>query len=122
MSYDPIIHDFGRGNYYKTNLNYVNLLRLESLGLIKQELGPFKTGFATSLNNVPIVASYSDKQFSFPESCTSVPVDRVIFTRSGSVLCRIIDAPVIEGFFESQCIPYWEEWIKNEEKNNKLDK
>lgn len=121
VSYDPIIHDFGGGVYYKTNLKFGNLLRLESLGLIKQELGPFKPGFATDLNNVPIVASYSDKQFSFPESCTSVPVGRVIFTRSGSVLYKIIHAPIIDGFFESQCIPYWENWIKNEEKNNNVE-
>ena len=61
-SYDSIIHDFGGGKYYKTNLKFGNLLRLENLGLIKQELGPLKTGFATELNNVPIVASYSDKE------------------------------------------------------------
>ena len=116
VSYSPIIHDFGEGNYYKTNLEFGNLLRLESLGLIKQELGPFKTGFATGLSGVPIIASYSNQQFSFPDSCTSVPVDRVIFTHSGSVLCKIIDAPIIEGFFESQCVPYWERWIKDSEK------
>ena len=51
----------------------------------------------------------------------SVPVGRVFFTRSGSVLYKIIDAPIIDGFFESQCVPYWENWIKNEEKNNKKE-
>lgn len=121
-SYNPIIHDFSAGHYYKTHLSFDSLLRLENLGLIKQDMGMFKAGFATGMNSVPIVASYSNKQFAFPESCTSIPVDRVIFTRSGGVLCKIIDAPIIEGFFESQCVPYWEEWIKNNERDSKRER
>lgn len=59
--------------------SFDSLLRLENLGLIKQDMGMFKAGFATGMNSVPIAASYSNKLFSFPVLLTTI-----LFSRSKS--------------------------------------
>lgn len=113
----PIIRDFNEGNYWKTNLTFERILRLEALGLIKQDLGAFNTGFQVVLNSGSVVARYAKESFDFPAEQKNIPVDRVIYTRSGQALYQVIDAPTFEGFLESQCVPYWQSVNLKQESN-----
>lgn len=103
----PIIQNFSGIHYWNTKITFDKILRLEELGLLKQEFGILNPGFQTNFKNGSIIASYYNNSYSFPENYTAIPVGYVIFSQSGRELYKIVDAPSLDGFLESQCIPYW---------------
>lgn len=107
-AFNPLILNFDN-NYWRTGLTFDKILRLEELGLVKQNFGLFRPIFHTNFSSGSIIASYFDSHYSFPNLDTSIPVGYVIFSKSGRELYRIVDAPKLDGFLESQCIPFWRE-------------
>ena len=105
----PIIQDFKEDNYWKTEITFDKILRLEELGLVKQNYGALGSGFYASFSSGSIIASYYDDLYCFPEKETSIPVGHVIFSQSGKELYKMIDAPMLNGFLKTKCIPFWKE-------------
>lgn len=97
----PVILDEKEPVYARTGLNYDMLIDLESLGLVKVQLsiGDFGLGHETT----QISAQYFGHEISI-ESTSEQPVHlsvgKVIFTKAGQELCRIMNAEEIEGVFE----------------------
>lgn len=114
--YTPIIHDFVGTTYWETLISYDSLLQLETLGLINTELGSFKHGKDIEMKNGCVKASYFDQTYSFPVNMNVIPVDRVVFTKSGEALCRLIEAPKLDSYFETQCVTFWDAVIVNRNK------
>lgn len=109
VGFYPIIQNFSEAKYWKSNVTFGKILRLEELGLIKQDFGILNPGFQAVFKNGSVIASYFDSSYCFPAERTEIPVGNVVLTHSGSELFKIIDAPCLDGFMESQCVPFWKE-------------
>jgi len=49
-----------------------------------------------------------------------LPLGELVYTQAGQALCRSIQVPKEEGFFEEICIPFWQKTLKKKEKEHVL--
>ena len=116
--FTPIITSQNFKDYYnEIGLNYDSLVNLQAIGLIEMKMDPFTAGYSMNSLTSPIIIHYHGKNFEFPKEITEFQVGNVIFTKSGSALCKAIDyKEEREGFFEQYCAPMWKLQIANSEK------
>lgn len=93
-------------------ITFDKLVSLSSLGLIQMSFALSTSAYALTIKNTPSKIKYYDKDYDIGEK-KQIDVGNVIFTKSGQALCKVIDAEIVNGFWETYCIPFWEEYKKN---------
>lgn len=110
VQYTPIILRKYMADYYeKMGITYDALVNLQALGLIEMNMNADERTYVFECDKHPITVKYYDKEYDIPQKYTYFNVGNVIFTKAGSALCRNIEMPEKEGFFEEICIPLWKE-------------
>lgn len=107
--YNPFIIGSKFGEYKSlVGIDLDKLLNLNALGLIEMDFGILSSGYARKSKTFPEKIIYFDKEYELSGE-KSIPIGNVVFTKSGEALCRSIDVDKIEGFWETYCLPFWEE-------------
>lgn len=107
--YSPIITGAILEDYYRElGIKYGDLVELQSVGLIKMDFGLAESSYVQSPEFSPIVVHYYDQEYTIPNDKQEFIIGNVVLTGSGEALCRTINVPAIEGFFEERCVPFWE--------------
>jgi len=117
--YAPIIIASHFDDYYsKIGIEYNMLSDLQSLGLI--EIGLDISDDIYMIDNIkkPINIHYFDESYKLPDSMDYFLCGNVIYTKSGSALCRALNVEKRKGFFDKYCVPMFEKQIKNQVKKN----
>lgn len=101
---EPIVF-LHRDLWQQHGLTFSSLTDLESLGLIRSEVGLFG-GIATNKLPQSFMASYREQsvRISFSEPTGGqLPIGRVAFTSAGRQLYSIVDCSTVDGLFELMC-------------------
>lgn len=110
IQYTPMILRRSMADYYeKMGITYDALVNLQALGLIEMNMNADERTYVFECDKHPITVKYYDKEYYIPSKYDYFNVGNVIFTKAGSALCRNIEMPEKEGFFEEICIPLWKE-------------
>lgn len=110
IQYTPMILRRSMADYYeKMGITYDALVNLQALGLIEMNMNADERTYVFECDKHPITVKYYDKEYYIPSKYDYFNVGNVIFTKAGSALCRNIEMPGKEGFFEEICIPLWKE-------------
>ncbi|MCM1026842.1 MAG: DUF2806 domain-containing protein [Clostridium sp.] len=80
------------------------------------DLNVLSSGYALEAEAVSEKIIYFDKEFEIVRQ-KDISVGNVVFTKSGQALCQSIDVDMIEGFWETYCLPFWKEHNKEENGN-----
>lgn len=72
------------------------------------DFGLAESSYVQSPEFSPIVVHYYDQEYTIPNDKQEFNIGNVVLTGSGEALCRTINVPAIEGFFEERCVPFWE--------------
>ncbi len=108
--YTPIIvHDRLDEFYNNRGVTYNSIVDLTSLGLIENDFSAIASGYQETITTLPIQIHYFDKEIHFSEGVRKIPIGNVIFTKTGQALCSAIEAEKQEGFWETICLPLWNE-------------
>lgn len=108
IEYTPIVPKNRFNSYFESmGINLNELIELQSLGLINVSDGltQYSMNCGTS-----VVARYHEQKYELPKT---FPVGEVLYTRIGEVLCGVVFAEKVEGFFDDVCIPYWKETLES---------
>lgn len=106
--YAPIIIGSKLDEYKSLiGINLDKLLNLNALGLIEMSLEPLSSGYALEAEKIPAKVIYFDKEYEISKE-KDISMGNVVFTKSGQALCQSIDVDKIEGFWETYCLPFWE--------------
>lgn len=109
--YAPVIIGSKFGEYKSLGITFDNLVSLNALGLIEMDLGTLSSGYVLTTEKVPEKVIYYNKEYELSEE-KNISIGNVIFTKSGQALCQSLDVDKIEGFWETYCLPFWEEESK----------
>lgn len=119
IAYNPVIWGSTLDEYYEDlGIKYDDLVDLESVGLIHTKFGIFATGFCHECYDDACVIRYFDEEYQLPIGCKQFNSGNVIYTKAGTALCQAITPNKIDGFFKEQCVPKWEEEIKQKNSEN----
>jgi len=103
----PVIYDYSHEIYSKHGISFSLLSHLESIGLIRLDLGQNFMYFINGLERTTVVDYFGEVIYvEFAESENTKPekneigIGRVIFTQAGQQLAAICGAKPVDGFLE----------------------
>ena len=111
-SFYPVILNRDLEIYKNHGINFECLTHLESIGLIKSDLGMFGTGYSSILPK-HLIASYYGRQLvlEMPNNTDNrLAIGKVIFTRVAQELAPICLSTPVEGFYE-YVKDQWKEYL-----------
>lgn len=114
-TYTPIIIRNKIIEYGQFGITFDCLVNLRALGLIEMDFGPTFPGYVLTTDDQSAKVLYHGKEYK-PSDENRLKVGVVIFTKTGDALCESINVDEVEGFWETYCLPFWEE--KNTEEND----
>lgn len=113
--FTPIVLASQLDDYYaKIGIKYEMLSNLQSLGLVEVNVGFLDNAYKMGVTINPVNVHYFDDVYRFPDGINHFVCGNVIYTKAGNALCNALNAEKIEGFFSEQCVPIWEQQIKND--------
>lgn len=112
--YAPLITDH-HSTLDQVGLSFDDLIRLESMGLIRFSTGLLSGGYSLTQNregNSPTKVCYFNHEFLLPEAMNQFPIGDVLYTRDGTALYNAITAFEIPDFWSNTVIPWIDRCVK----------
>ena len=108
----PVVIESKIDEYEKLiGITFDRLVSLNSLGLIQMSFGLPMSAYALTTKNAHSKVVYYDKNYDIGDK-NQIDVGNVIFTKSGQALCQAIDTEIVDGFWETYCLPLWKKDTK----------
>lgn len=117
IDYFPIIIQKKDEKAYLYGINYEKLTNLHALGLIN-----FQSGGISVFTSTIRTFRYGEEEYNLPDDVELLNIGEVSYTKPGLALCRSVNVELHKDFLREDCIPYWEEAIKQRKEWARFEK
>ena len=112
--FQPFLPKYSAERWKPYGLSLDSIVQLETLGLVKTDIGYFSSGFDVVANSTGENSlKYFQHKKDFPEGFDNFHVGGVIFTKDGTALYKSVSVEEYPGYWEDVILPAANNSIKN---------